>query len=96
MSDWLERLQKTPPIHRRRHLSRGLGQFHIPSAAIIANLDLIVSVDTSVMHLAGTMGKPVWTLLGGETDWKFPIGDRNPFYQASLYECDCVPQTGIF
>jgi hypothetical protein len=50
------------------------------TAAIISNLDGVVSVDTGVMHLAAAMSKPIYTLLGGEIDRKFPIGERNPFY----------------
>jgi hypothetical protein len=34
------------------------------TAAIVSELDLIISVDTSIVHLAGALGKPVWTLLG--------------------------------
>lgn len=41
------------------------------TAALIANLDLIISVDTSVVHLAGALGKPVWVLLGDRPDWRW-------------------------
>jgi ADP-heptose:LPS heptosyltransferase len=33
------------------------------TAAVLANLDLVITVETSVAHLAGAMGRPVWTLL---------------------------------
>jgi tetratricopeptide (TPR) repeat protein len=51
------------------------------TAALIANLDLIISVDTSVAHLAGAMGKPVWTLLPFVADWRWLLDRQDtPWY----------------
>ncbi len=51
------------------------------TAAAIANLDLVISVDTMVAHLAGALGKPVWTLLSAAADWRYPAGgDAMPWY----------------
>jgi Flp pilus assembly protein TadD len=43
------------------------------TAAVIAELDLLISVDTSIVHLAGAMGRPVWTLLAHTPDWRWEI-----------------------
>ena len=51
------------------------------TAALIANLDLVISVDTSVAHLAGAMGKPVWILLPFLPDYRWLTGrDDSPWY----------------
>lgn len=41
------------------------------TAGLIANLDLVIGVDTAVVHLAGALGQPVWTLLPFMPDWRW-------------------------
>jgi ADP-heptose:LPS heptosyltransferase len=51
------------------------------TAAMIANLDLVISIDTSVAHLAAAMGKPVWVLVPFAPDWRWLLaGDDSPWY----------------
>ncbi len=51
------------------------------TAALIACLDLVVSVDTSVAHLVGALGAPLWLLLPGNADWRWLIDrDDSPWY----------------
>ncbi|MDD5298546.1 MAG: tetratricopeptide repeat protein [Rhodocyclaceae bacterium] len=54
------------------------------TAAVIENLDLIITVDTSVAHLAGALGKPVWILLPFVPDWRWLL-DRSdsPWYPSA-------------
>ena len=57
-----------------------LGDFS-DTAALISQLDLVISVDTSVAHLAGALGKPVWVLLTHAPDWRWLLDrDDSPWY----------------
>jgi hypothetical protein len=51
------------------------------TAALIVNLDLVISVDTAVAHLAGALGKPVWLLNRFDTCWRWLLNrDDSPWY----------------
>jgi Tfp pilus assembly protein PilF len=57
------------------------------AAAIIANLDLVISIDSAIAHLAGTIGKPAWIMLAKASDWRW-LHEREdtPWYpQARLF-----------
>jgi len=73
----------------RPHLPKGIDLIDFTAdisdfadtAALVAELDLIISVDTAVAHLAGGMGRPVWTLLPFERDWRWGLaGEMTPWY----------------
>lgn len=74
----------TPPFGM--HLIRldremDLTERFVDTAALMMNLDLIISVDTSTVHLAGAMGCPVWTLLSAFPDWRWTHkGEETPWY----------------
>jgi hypothetical protein len=83
--DWIN-LQKGHPLPGSLELwnaARELRNF-ADTAGLIENLDLVVSVDTSVAHLAGALGKPVWVLLPFAPDWRWML-DRpdSPWYSGA-------------
>ena len=43
------------------------------TAAVVAQLDLVISVDSAVAHLAGALGRPVWTILRAESEWRWML-----------------------
>ena len=64
-------------------LSGGLEEL----AGVIANLDLVISIDTLSAHLAGALGVPCWLLLKSDADWRWQVDmTRTPWY----------PRTRIF
>ena len=65
------------------NLGAELGDF-ADTAALIEALDLVITVDTSVAHLAGAMGKPVWILLLYNSDWRWLLDrDDSPWYPSA-------------
>ncbi|HIK31210.1 MAG TPA: tetratricopeptide repeat protein [Oscillatoriales cyanobacterium M4454_W2019_049] len=69
-------LKNTPIIN----LSDRLTNF-AATAAIVSQLDLVVTVDTAVAHLAGALGKPVWILLAYIPDWRWMLQrEDSPWY----------------
>ena len=75
-------LQKGPAALEARAPDSGLDLVDVmnevrdffDTAAIVANLDLVISVDTSVVHLAGAMGKPVFLLDRYDNCWRWLSG----------------------
>jgi ADP-heptose:LPS heptosyltransferase len=60
---------------------RGRLKDFLDTAAAVAELDLVIAVDTSVAHLAGALAKPVWTLLPYTPDWRWLMArSDSPWY----------------
>jgi Flp pilus assembly protein TadD len=71
---------EAPPVPGLKAVGDELADF-ADTAAVVANLDLVIAVDTSVAHLAGAMGRPVWVLLPHAPDWRWLLGrDDSPWY----------------
>lgn len=80
------RASDAPVLNERNDildLSGGLRDFS-DTAALVSQLDLVITVDTSVAHLAGALGKPVWVLLNDVPDWRWLLDrDDSPWYAAA-------------
>jgi hypothetical protein len=53
-------------------------------ATTIMGLDLILTIDTMVAHLAGALGVPVWTMLHADCDWRWPQAGRKSMWYSSM------------
>ena len=80
MGDRREDIKKYGYFHIIKDLGEQFTNFHQTALAIL-QLNLVISVDTSVVHLAGALGKEVWTLLPFVPDWRWML-DRSdsPWY----------------
>lgn len=75
-----EEVKNPPPGMDLVDVSKDIKDFS-DTAALIANLDLVISIDTAVVHLAGALAKPVWTLLPFAPDWRWMLGrEDSPWY----------------
>ncbi|AJC19984.1 tetratricopeptide repeat protein [Pandoraea pulmonicola] len=54
------------------------------TAAVIAQMDLVIAADTAVLHVAGALGKPVWGLLGFTPDWRWQLSRRDSDWYPSV------------
>ena len=55
------------------------------TAAAVSALDLVITVDTAVAHLAGAFGKPVWTMIAEANDWCWLSGrSDSPWYPSMI------------
>ena len=78
-----EEMGQSPPPLKLIDLASAQKDF-ADTAAIVANLDLVISVDTAVAHLAGAMGKPVWIILYKSPDWRWLLDrEDSPWYPSA-------------
>lgn len=75
-----QRLEQFPKFERFVDLSSEINNF-ADTSGVIENMDLVISIDTSVVHLSGAMCKPTWNLLCKVPDWRWMLDrDDTPWY----------------
>ncbi len=82
--DGVDQIAALPESLRPEDLGSRLdngGDGFVETAAAMMHLDLVISTDTAIPHLAGALGRPVWLLLSSNPEWRwFQAGDRSPWY----------------
>lgn len=75
-----EQLRELPPGFEVLELEEESGDI-LDTAAAVLNLDLVITIDSLIAHLAGALGKPVWILLESSPDWRWLLAvDHSPWY----------------
>ena len=78
----LDQLINKPIPSRLIHLGNQLDDFN-DTAAALKQLDVLITVDTSILHLAGALGIKTYALLQYDPDWRWMTGrDDTPWYQS--------------
>ena len=66
------------------------------TAEIIADIDLVITVDSAIAHLTGSLGRPVWTLVPYVPDWRWMLGrDDSPWYPSMSLMRQQGPGAGV-
>lgn len=88
-------LQIGPAVKEALELGIQLETFRVPppvpfshTADLVANMDLVVGVDTSTMHLASLLGVPTWWLIGDQPDWRWGFESHHtttPWYTTARF-----------
>src|SRR5262249_11081965 len=79
-AEHLERLKNSLPLQELPGLDEG-GNAFMDTAAVMTHLDLVVTSDTAIPHLAGALGVPVWVALPYAADWRWLCGRQDsPWY----------------
>lgn len=72
--------EPTPILDLGDRLDKDTGPF-LDTAALLRNLDLVVTVDTAIAHVAGALGVPVWVAVCADPDWRWQYGrEDSPWY----------------
>src|SRR5262249_13308193 len=79
-SEQLEALTDFEVLTLGDDFDSGGGAF-LDTAGVMQNLDLIISADTSICHVAGALGVPTWLALAYVPDWRWTLqGEKTPWY----------------
>jgi tetratricopeptide (TPR) repeat protein len=80
----IDQLKELPPTMQLKQFGDDFDVEHgrfMDTAAVIKNLDLVITIDTSICHIAAALGIPVWNLLPNPPDWRWMMeGNSTPWY----------------
>ena len=77
---WAKEIEQYLPQKELFDLTPQINDF-ADTALLMSQLDLVIAVDTAIVHLAGAMGIPTWTLLAYDADWRWLVDrDDSPWY----------------